>query len=73
MGYGAIAQCQRFGIFFILHSVTPLSGILGTMEYGINYNLFGIVLKEDGVRKTSDKRATIIFMNDRMYARVFFY
>jgi len=42
------------------------------MEYGIDYNLVRIVLKEYGVRKTSDKRTTIIFMNDRIYARMSF-
>lgn len=42
------------------------------MKYGIDYNLFGIVLEKDGVRKTSDERATIVLMNDRIYARVSF-
>jgi len=42
------------------------------MKYGIDYNLFRIVLKEDGVRKTANKRATIVLVNDWIYARVSF-
>jgi len=34
------------------------------MEYGIDYNLSGIVFKENGVRKTPDERATIILVNN---------
>lgn len=36
------------------------------MEYGIDYNLSGIVFKKDGVRKTPDERTAIIFVNDRI-------
>jgi len=61
---------RLFGLF--RESVAPFLGILGAMEYGINYNLVRIVLKEYGVRKTSNKRTTIIFMNDRIYARMSF-
>ena len=42
------------------------------MEYGIDYNLFRIVRKEDGVRKTPDKRATIVLVNNWIYPRMSF-
>ncbi len=42
------------------------------MEYGIDYNQFSIMLKEYGIRKTSDKRTTIVLVNDWIYQGVSF-
>jgi len=61
----------RFILLFC-ESAAPFLGILGAMEYGIDYNLFRIVRKEDGVRKTPDKRATIVLVNNWIYPRMSF-